>query len=228
MVGKSGMQTRVVRWIAVAGLVAIWGTVGAGDEIDVSERHARLDRILADPELFEAAMVEGQEAAFLCDYCHGIGGSSVKPELPSIASQNPHYMLTQFARYQSGDRYDFTGVMKGLVDELSVEEQVAVVVYYANQPLVPPILNSTVEQRTLGKTIYDRYCQVCHGSDAKGGREHPRIAGQQPRYLAEVLQMFRDGSRGMPRDRHSEVMSGIATLLDDDEIVALSVYISGL
>jgi cytochrome c553 len=220
-----------VSWLPLLMVVSCllgWAGANADGTIDLADRHAQLDRILENPESFQRTMETGQEAAFLCDYCHGIGGSSLKPELPSIASQNPHYMLTQFARYQSGERYDFTGVMKGLVDELSVDEQIAVVVYYSNQPLVPPIVNLTDQQRERGQMFYDRYCHMCHGGDGLGDRQHPRIAGQQPRYLADVLKLFRDGTGGLSRDRHSEVMSGITSLLNDDDIEALSIYISGL
>lgn len=205
-----------------------WPAAGAQEPGAGGGQYVMLDRILDDPALLEQALVEGEEAAFLCDYCHGSGGNSVKPDIPNIASQNPHYMLDQFARYLDGVRVDFTGVMKGLVEQLTPEERMAVVVYYANQPLVPPMPEAAVEQTARGRAIYDRYCQTCHGADGRGDRGFPRIAGQQSRYIAEVLRLFRDGSRGLARDRHSEAMEGITTLLDDADIEALSVYGSGL
>ena len=137
-------------------------------------------------------------------------------------------MLDQFIKYQNDSRVDFTGVMKGLVNALSVEEQLAVVVFYASEELVPPAVQITPGQSDRGGEIYRSYCFVCHGDSGLGKPGYPRIAGQQPQYISDVLKLFRDGSGGQARDRHSEAMVGMASVLSDADIESLSLYVSSL
>ncbi len=189
---------------------------------------AELAAILADPEARAAAVEAGRDADILCQHCHGPGGNSVKPRIPNLASQNPLYMLQQFFNYESGERHDFTGVMQGLLADLSEQEKLSLIVYFSAQPLETKEVAMTPEEQERGARIYSSYCFKCHGDSGRGQDRYPRIAGQQAAYVAEVLKLFRDGSSIQARDRHSEVMAGIATILDDRDIDALAAYVANL
>jgi cytochrome c553 len=69
------------------------------------------------------------------------------------------------------------------------------------------------------------YCKTCHGIDGQGFRGSfpmPRLAGQQPEYIANQLQAFID------RRRTNPVMFGVAHVLDPEMVKALSEYFKNL
>jgi len=69
------------------------------------------------------------------------------------------------------------------------------------------------------------YCKTCHGLEGQGFRGSfpmPRLAGQQPEYIANQLQAFIDKRRANP------VMFGVAHVLDPAMVKALSEYFRNL
>lgn len=69
------------------------------------------------------------------------------------------------------------------------------------------------------------YCKTCHGTEGQGFRGSfpmPRLAGQQPDYIANQLQAFID------RRRTNSVMFGVAHVLDPAMVKALSEYFRNL
>ena len=80
-----------------------------------------------------------------------------------------------------------------------------------------------VSPQTLKATT--DYCKTCHGIEGQGFRGSfpmPRLAGQQPEYIANQLQAFIDKGRTNP------VMFGVAHVLDPAMVKALSEYFKGL
>jgi cytochrome c553 len=64
-------------------------------------------------------------------------------------------------------------------------------------------------------------CVACHGALGAGSIAGiPRLAGQNPDYLAHALSMFKE------RTRASDVMQGIAQNLSDSDMHALATYFS--
>jgi cytochrome c553 len=69
------------------------------------------------------------------------------------------------------------------------------------------------------------YCKTCHGIEAQGFRgaaPMPRLAGQQPEYIANQLQAF------IERRRTNPVMSNVAHVLSPAMVTALSEYFQHL
>ena len=69
------------------------------------------------------------------------------------------------------------------------------------------------------------YCKTCHGIDGQGFRGSfpmPRLAGQQPEYLANQLQAFID------RRRTNPVMFNVAHVLDPAMVKALAAHFQSL
>ena len=69
------------------------------------------------------------------------------------------------------------------------------------------------------------YCKTCHGIEGQGFRGSypmPRLAGQQPEYLANQLQAFID------RRRTNPVMFNVAHVLDEPTLKALAAYFQNL
>jgi cytochrome c553 len=69
------------------------------------------------------------------------------------------------------------------------------------------------------------YCKTCHGIEGQGFRGSfpmPRLAGQQPEYLANQLQAFID------RRRTNPVMFNVAHVLDPEMVKALAAHFKSL
>lgn len=69
------------------------------------------------------------------------------------------------------------------------------------------------------------YCKTCHGIEGQGFRGSfpmPRLAGQQPEYIANQLQAF------IERRRTNPVMFNVAHVLDPAMVNALSEYFKDL
>ena len=69
------------------------------------------------------------------------------------------------------------------------------------------------------------YCKTCHGIEGQGFRGSfpmPRLAGQQPEYIADQLQAF------IERRRTNPVMFNVAHVLDAAMVKALSEYFKDL
>lgn len=69
------------------------------------------------------------------------------------------------------------------------------------------------------------YCKTCHGIEGQGFRGSfpmPRLAGQQPEYLANQLQAFID------RRRTNPVMFNVAHVLEPEMVKALAAHFKDL
>ena len=75
-------------------------------------------------------------------------------------------------------------------------------------------------------------CQACHGVDGMGNKalNSPKIAGQEPWYLARQLKNFKAGIRGAdPKDTYGMQMRPMAlTLADDQSIRDMAAYVSSM
>ena len=69
-------------------------------------------------------------------------------------------------------------------------------------------------------------CAACHGDNGISlNPVWPKLAGQNPKYLASQLYEFRKGAEG---NRNNAVMYGIAMTLSDSDIEDLSAYYASL
>jgi cytochrome c553 len=70
-------------------------------------------------------------------------------------------------------------------------------------------------------------CVVCHQPSAWGSLDGaiPNLAGQQKRYLEKQLEVFRSGAR---EDTAMQIVAVQSTFRDQQNIVAISDYLSGL
>ena len=71
-------------------------------------------------------------------------------------------------------------------------------------------------------------CFACHGPGGAGNAagQFPRIGGQNSGYAANQLKSYKSGERGAAGK--GQIMATIAAKLSDQEIQALSSYVSGL
>ena len=60
--------------------------------------HANLKQISQDSAVVRL-LTAGEKSASVCRHCHGVGGNSVLPEVPNLASQNSAYLLEQMNKF---------------------------------------------------------------------------------------------------------------------------------
>lgn len=75
-----------------------------------------------------------------------------------------------------------------------------------------------------GKTLYfQKGCNNCHGSRAEGTGNFPYLANRAKGFLAYKLKSFR---KGTAENARQEMMVGFAVGLTDDEINAMTTFLS--
>jgi len=75
-----------------------------------------------------------------------------------------------------------------------------------------------------GEQLYfAKGCNGCHGIKGEGLHEYPALAGRQKQILAGKLEQFR---KGISQNQQQELMIGFAQELHDDEIDALTTFLS--
>jgi cytochrome c553 len=179
-----------------------------------------------------APRTPGEEKAInLCSTCHGPRGISVSPEFPILAAQRPGYIVAQIEAFQAHTREERAAhdIMYGIAGNLDVAMIRSLAEYYSSQPPAPgrpgdPALIAT------GKALYEKGvpgrgippCASCHGPDAAGLADFPRLAGQHARYVMHQIEYIQQVVRKAP------VMHGIVKDLTPTEIEAIAAYVQSL
>lgn len=180
----------------------------------------KLKAIQADPVALRAAVDAGKKVTFFCANCHGEDGISKLPEVPNLAGQNPAYLLEQIRKFGAGERKD--AFMQGLIKVLKDDERLQAASYFASMS-VPPSRSDAV-QAARGKELFGKLCVRCHGEQARGNEEIPRLAGQKLPYLQSTITRYRDKT-GI---RNSQLMAIATSNLKNEDVVAIANYLTQL
>ncbi|WP_022850290.1 c-type cytochrome [Limisalsivibrio acetivorans] len=163
----------------------------------------------------------GERMAKTCAGCHGTNGASPGDYIPTIGGQNEVYLEETMAGYKQGARPE--SVEMNLMASGYTDEQLdSISAWYAGKEWVSS--DSKLEEFNVDASvelIEDTGCADCHMSDGTGVDEIPRIAGQNPGYLREVLKRYKNG------EIKSEEMS-VMQEVSEIEIRALAAYYSAL
>ncbi|MGL5630840.1 MAG: c-type cytochrome [Azovibrio sp.] len=203
------------------GLILLLSLAASVHAAGVSDSNARLlQQFSSDPETLKAAQEAGRKASFFCVNCHGESGVSKIPEVPNLAGQNPSYLLVQTQKFGNGQRKD--EFMQGLIRVLKEEEKAKIALFYASQNPLPGKQDPAMVAE--GAKIFAKVCARCHGDQARGNEEIPRLAGQHPQYLQVSITRYRDKT-GVRQD---PLMSSAVALLKDSDIKAVAAYLNTL
>ena len=164
-----------------------------------------------------------------CSTCHGAQGQSSSPIFPSLAAQNPQYLVKQLKDFKAGKRVSDT--MAPQVADLTDENIAGLAEFFAGKPAKVNRV-SDPDLIPVGRYIYTKgnswsdlpACSTCHGENAYGTTTLPRLAGQNSRYLLSQLKDFNQRTR----TNDNEAMHLVASRLTGLETKAVADYLSQL
>jgi cytochrome c553 len=202
-------------WLLAAGFMFI--SVAASAQTPLLDR---LKSIQSDPVALKAAVEAGRKAAFFCANCHGEEGIGKSAEIPNLAGQNPAFLLEQIRKFGSGERKD--PFMQGLIKVLKDDDRLQIALFYASTSVPPSRADSALAAK--GKDLFGKLCVRCHGEQARGNAEIPRVAGQKLSYLQTTVTRYRDGT-GI---RNNQLMTIATAPLKNEDITAVANYLTQL
>jgi DmsE family decaheme c-type cytochrome len=127
-----------------------------------------------------------------CAACHGESGISKKPGIPSLAGQDPQYLIPAMKAYITGQRKH--DLMKTVLSGVGEAELNNIAQYYARQ--IPARAQTpSLADPSAGRAA-TALCAGCHGE--RGVSVYPgwpSLAGQDAQYLAGAIKAYQDGSR---------------------------------
>jgi cytochrome c553 len=130
----------------------------------------------------------GEPKTVLCAGCHGAGGVSSDTATPSLASQDPEYLVNAIKAYRNKRSH---AAMQRAVAGLSDKDIENIAAFYTVQKSKP-----AEDGPKLVRDLTER-CNRCHGADVGPGvaLTFPHINGQDQDYLTMSLRAYRDGRR---------------------------------
>ncbi|HEX6003624.1 MAG TPA: c-type cytochrome [Burkholderiales bacterium] len=131
---------------------------------------------------------QGKALAAACAKCHGEDGNSTTPGTPSLAGQQPHYLVNAVREYHQGERK--TAPMREILRETSRTDLEKLALYFASQtPARRPA--PPYGDPASGKPL-SAMCGGCHGaSGVSADAATPSLAGQDPQYLLNAIKAYR-------------------------------------
>jgi cytochrome c553 len=158
-----------------------------------------------------------------CVACHGVGGNSTNPAIPSLAGQPAQFVATQLYLYRDGSRKD--PQMTPIASVLSNTDMNELASYFSRQLPAAPSHRTAAKNVAAGQRLAEQHhCVQCHGPALLGLQHIPRLAGQQFAYLRSQLRGFKTSTRF---DQDGQ-MSSAAQPLSDADIEVLADYLAGL
>ena len=169
---------------------------------------------IANQQASTSSYSEGATVGALCEECHGEKGVSTTEGIPSLAGQQPGYLIVATQEYRNGSRghADKTAMLEGLED-IDIEKMA---MYFAAQSA--PVRAAPAFGDPVAGKVESARCGQCHG--ARGVSNEPLVpslAGQDPVYLVNAIKAYRN------HDRSSDEAMPEKT---DEQIENLAAYYS--
>jgi len=194
-----------IRNIAVSTLAAALAFGCATQQMD-EKPMAAADK--PQPALAKAApaLMSGSSAMMLantCAGCHGTGGASMGPAIPSIGGLEEEYFVEVMNAYKSGDRA--ATIMDRIAKGYSDSEIEAMASYYSGVKFRPVRQTSAGPMAMRGAKLHHEYCEKCHEDEGRNP-EDIVLAGQWMPYLLWTMEDYAAGRSKIEEKKMAKAM----------------------
>jgi cytochrome c553 len=171
-----------------------------------------------------------------CKDCHGPSAQGYYGyfPIPRLAGQQTEYLENQLRAFVEHRRTN--NIMFNVAHALSPGMISALAANFRS--LNPrPIGGASSGNAALGRKIFEdglpdaniAACAACHGPDATGSGEIPRLAGQlYPYVIKELVNWGKERGQNPTKPDTSAIMSPVAHSLNRSQIEAVAAYVSNL
>jgi len=169
-----------------------------------------------------------------CKTCHGMSGQGYRGffPMPRLAGQQSEYFTNQLRAFDERRREN--QYMYGVAHALSPAMREALAKYF-NGLNPKPLGGGAGHLVSRGKKIYEEglpeanvpACMACHGAEAKGSGEIPRLAGQLPDYVvSKLVNWTKERGQNTAAPDTSAIMAATAHALTRSDTTAIAAYVS--
>jgi cytochrome c553 len=171
-----------------------------------------------------------------CQDCHGLAGQGFRGyfPIPRLAGQQPQYLRNQLQAFV--ERRRTNNIMFNVAHVLKPAMITAIATSFKN--LNPrPLGGAPKRLVAAGKNIFENgvpdanvaACAACHGPEATGHGEIPRLAGQLDSYvIMELTTWTHERGQNPANPDTSAIMKPVAHSLTRPQIDAVAAYVSSL
>jgi len=150
---------------------------------------------------------KGKVLAVECAKCHGEDGNAKTPGTPTLAGQQPHYLVAAVLEYHRDDR-KVTSMKSIMRDSDRLDLESLALFYSAQTPVQRGA--ATRGDAAAGEPL-SAMCGGCHGSKGVSvDAATPSLAGQDAQYLTKAIKSYRTTRQNWGMQRY------VANLGDKD------------
>jgi cytochrome c553 len=162
-----------------------------------------------------------QERLAPCLACHGEGGRSETPEVPSLGGQPAPFLLIQLYVFRGRQR--ISEPMNELTKDLTDDDLRAFSDQLAKLPAPGAAGPADPARMEKGRALSARHrCGFCHNPDFSGHDHIPRIAAQREDYMIKAMREYRT----QERTGYDPSMVDVARQLGEADILDLAYYLA--
>lgn len=142
---------------------------------------------------------EGKKLAQQCAACHGEDGNSKTEGTPTLAGQQPHYLVAAIEEYHQGDRA--AAAMKSMVRGGSRIQLENLALYLAAQ--TPVQRGAPARGDAAAGAPATAMCGGCHGArGVSADAATPSLAGQDFNYLVKAIKSYKTTRKNWGMQRY--------------------------
>jgi cytochrome c553 len=202
-----------------AALKEMAGRMSEADVRNVAAYYAGLPPVAGAPgkdPLPASPYESGKTLAAACAKCHNEDGNSTTPGIPSLAGQQPRYLVVAIQEYLHKERK--AAPMHALLPGLKKLELENLALYFASQ--TPAERTAPAAGDPAAGEPLSGVCGGCHGTRGMStDSATPSLAGQDATYLVDAIKAYRT-------TRKRESMRMYVTGLSDKDIASIAAFYS--
>ena len=195
-------------------LQAITRSAPESDLDNVAAYYASLPPIPPPTQPKSNPYEDGKTVAAGCASCHGEDGNGKTPGIPSLAGQQPRYLVVATQEYILGERKG--SPMHAKLRGLTRHQTEDVALYFASQ--TPTVRTATPKGKPKAGESLASVCGGCHGQQGISiDTATPKLASQDEKYLVEAIKAYRTS-------RKRENMRIYITGLKDSDVEDIAAF----